>query len=180
MQRLFNKYLHASSRTEGRSGGFTLLELIVVLTVLTLLTAAIVPVFAGSSAGINGDRWVRDLVATLNYAHERSMMQSVEYRVYLDADAGSFWLARLSGYDGGNPVFAPLAYPEGRAMTLPEGYEIDRLRARRDAVEKAHFIAFYPTGASDIAEFRVVRRGSRSGFAISTSGILGEVEVVER
>lgn len=157
--------------------GFSLLELIVVLSVLTIITASVVPVFSGSLSRLRGDRSLRNFIATLKYAHERAVVQSVEYRVYLVPESGEFWLARFEGFERGQKYFEELDERRGNRERISDVFTIERPRARRDSGSDAYYVAFYPDGASDEARMRFTKADEGGRVEISTTGVLGRVEV---
>lgn len=163
----------------GRTAGFTFLELVVVVSILAILTAAIVPVYSASIAAMKRRGARGDLVATVLYLQELSIRQSRELRLYVDADDGQYWAAGWVSGLGEDRAFAPLADRDlGERRNLPEGLEWSRLQAKRDRRTGAHFVAFYPNGASDPATLRVgTRGGGRATFTMTIAGPLGEVSV---
>jgi len=74
--------------------GFTLMELIVVMTIISLMTAAVVPIYQGTLTWARNDRAVSQVVSLMKYAQERAVTDSVPYRFYIDDEKGAFWLAR--------------------------------------------------------------------------------------
>jgi prepilin-type N-terminal cleavage/methylation domain-containing protein len=76
--------LSPNGRARQSGGGFTLMELIIVLTIIVIMSAAVVPVFGPSMAKLQRDHAVRDFVATLRYAQERAVTDTREYRLALD------------------------------------------------------------------------------------------------
>lgn len=159
------------------TGGFSLLELIVVMTLITILTSAMIPVFSGALSGMEGDQWGRDLTAAFTYAHERAMAQSREYRVYLSPETREFWVAALVGFDDGAKVFEELMEGEGGRRVLPDSHELGRPKAHRDRKSEAYYVAFFPNGASDVAEVVLINHTTGEQTRIETTGVLGNVEV---
>ena len=68
-----------------------------------------------------------------------------------------------------------------KVRPLPERLIIESVKGRRDSKRDATFIAFYPSGASDLAEVRLARTDRwRKEYTIKTSGVLGVIELEER
>jgi len=129
--------------------GFTLMELIIVMSIIAILSAAVIPVFGGSMRQLERDHAVRDFVATLRYAHERSMTDTCEYRLILDKDNGEYWLTRFAGIKERKKTFEALEERQGENMFLPERLHFEKVKARKDRKEKYYFVAFYANGAVD-------------------------------
>lgn len=85
------RHTRPTYRVRERSG-YTLLELVVVMIILAILTSAIVPIFGESIKRLRRDGALDGLIASMKYAHERSIMDSVEYRFYMDDDKNCYWL----------------------------------------------------------------------------------------
>lgn len=162
-----------------RTAGYTLIELIVVMSILALMAAGVTPIFAGSLSWVRSDRVARDLVASFRYAGELAIMHETEYRLYIDTTEKAFWLEKRVDFDDhGDPVFEPADGAEGRKETLPEGMELPRPRARVDRSSNRYFISFYPGGACDVATVWVETNDGGT-VRIKTTGSLGSIEVEE-
>ncbi|MCL4218948.1 MAG: prepilin-type N-terminal cleavage/methylation domain-containing protein [Candidatus Hydrogenedentes bacterium] len=160
------------------SAGFTLLELMVVVTIITVFAAGVLPVYQGSLSRIRGARATHELVATVKHCQERAITEGVEYRLYLDDEENSYWVKRLAKRDAGDKVFASPPGLTGQKRRLPEKTDMSRPSARRDRDEDAYYVAFYPNGACDYATIKL-RRADRKRVTISTKGRLGQLEVDE-
>jgi len=161
--------------------GFSLLELIIVMTIITIIAVAVVPVFRGTLASVQTEHGVRDMVATIRYAQERAVTDSLEYRLYLDPEKGEYYLMRLEGHDEDNEkVFEPLEERIGDAMPLPKRMDMKRPRARKDRERDAYYVAFYPSGACDDVTIEFEHEDRSASLRIETNGSLGRLEVKER
>jgi prepilin-type N-terminal cleavage/methylation domain-containing protein len=156
-------------------GGYTLLELVVVMTILALMAAAVVPLYQGSVTRLRSDEAGRRLLATMKFAHERAIAEGAEYRLYLDHRNNTYWVMRLDAVEDGEKQFRNLARPYGGKRMLPEGMRMEIPTARRDSQRDAHYIAFFPSGACDYATVKL-RKSGRSMIAISTRGRLGRFD----
>jgi len=158
--------------------GFSLLELIVVLTLLSILTSAIVPVFAGSLESMRRDQAVRELLAVLKFAQERAIADSAEFRVYINEEKGVYWIESLQVAEDGARTFEELGESFTDPWVLPESIEFKKVKARDDRERDLKYISFFPSGACDYVEIELARNDRRT-VCIQTKGALGRFEVKE-
>lgn len=157
--------------------GFTLMELIVVLTIISIMSAAVVPVFRGTYESVESDHTLRDLVATIKYAQERAVTDCREYRLYISQKTNEYWLMSLAWSRGKkNKKFIPVEERQGDRMQLSKRIEIQRLTAKKDRKEKAAYIAFYPSGSCDHASITLAREDGKH-MKIQLRGALGELKI---
>ena len=157
-------------------GGFTLLEMVVVLMIVMIMTAAVLPMYQGSVTWVRRDRVTRDIVARMKYAQERAIADVTEYRFYLDRDDGTYWLMRSAGEEDGKDVFEEVGDAGATRDRLPESLEFEKPKASLDKERKAHYIAFYPGGACDYATV-TMKYDKSEEITIKTKGRLGQFEV---
>ena len=138
-----------------RSSGFTLLELMVVMTILAGMAMMVTLVFSDSLKSIRMENAARDLFAAMNYAHNRAIVESTEYRLYIQPKTNTYWLMYEGVDEEGYPVFIPVDELRENETTLPDSLEMNKSKARSDRQNKAHYIAFYPNGVCDTASFNV-------------------------
>ncbi len=165
----------SDNRASSSPRGFTLIELVIVLTIFALMTAAVVPIYVGSVTWARSDRAVRDFVALMKYAQERALTDQVEYRFYMDYDTGAFWLLRFGENEDGEPAFVALDESDTGRRTLPENVSLEGTKARKDSELEAHYIAFHGSGACDYATVKLDCAG-RKTVTIRTKGHLGQFE----
>ena len=160
------------------SGGFTFLELVVVLTILALLTAIIIPVFGESVSAMQRRSARGDFVALLYFTGELAVRESREMRLYLDDRNGAYWVEGWVSGHGDDKRFEPLAdRSQGGVRYFPEQLAITRVRARTDRARNLHYIAFLPSGACDRASVRLSNGEREGATTIATTGALGGVEL---
>ena len=171
--------LSPNRRARQSGGGFTLIELIIVLTIIVIMSAAVVPVFSGSMAKLERDHAVRDFVATLRYAQERAVTDTREYRLAIDPELNQYWLLRCAGVVERKKTFELIDERQGKAMFLPERLSMKSVKARKERQEKFYYISFYPNGACDRAEVTLQHEDGRA-VTVETKGSLGQLEVKEK
>jgi len=108
------------SRTIRRTRGFTLIELIVVLTILGILGAMIVPQFASTYVDALLRASGRELVAGLNLSYSLAVGRQTSCRLVLDPESGAWRIEELRTREGGVEEF-------GRVDDVPGAWgKIDR------------------------------------------------------
>lgn len=163
-----------------RSGGFTLVELVVVVTLLAILGMTVTPIFKSSFASIRGDHAMRDLFAVMKAAQADAIVEAVEYRLYLDTELDRYWLERGVYSREGYLDFERVAWREGIEVLLPDSLDMVETVARKGEERGTSYIAFYPSGACDVGEVLVQVSGSpREVYRIATTGTLVTFEAPE-
>ncbi len=175
-----------------REAGFTMMELIVVMSLLAVLMAAVVPVYSASLPGIQIRTARAEIVAVILAAQENAVREGRTHRVYFNAKEGAYWVmseqpvpeelaaTRTRGRKRGIEEPTYFEYIDagwGAVRYLPKYLELGRItHGRPDRELDAVYIACHPNGASDQAVFRFrdVRRGG-DRFTIRTLGTLGKV-----
>lgn len=126
-----------------RRQGFTLLELLVVLTVIALLMTAAVPMLGRSLPGAKFRASAADLRSEFQQARTTAIRENRETRVLLDADAGTY--RRDDAAEAGR---------------LPEGVRLSFVTARQELTgDLAGAIRFYPDGTSTGGAVRLDQGG---------------------
>ena len=153
-----------------RPAGFTLVELMIVMTLIAIMALSVAPVFRGSLARARADHAARDLFAEIKAAQESAVSEGVEYRVYFDLKKNAYWPARPGVTKDGEWAFLPVDVPGGEAIRLPDRLSIDEVRGRKgDSGTK--YLAFFPTGVGDAGEIKMHDEVDRTRrFTIETDG----------
>src|SRR6202040_67417 len=116
-----------------RHRGFTLLELLIVLTLMALIAAMTLPMFSGGVSGTDLKAAARDVAAGLRLARDRAISQRAESLLELNLEARTF---RVS--------------PDERSHRLPEKIDLKLYTAQRDlSSDKVGAIRFFPDGGSN-------------------------------
>lgn len=133
-----------------RQGGFTLLELLVVLTVVALMYALAAPQMGAGLPGVSARGAARDLVAVLQEGRSLALTEQRAVVVSIDGTARSLQL------DGRNQ---PL---RGKAQ-IHSG----------DVAAERFAVHFYPDGSSSGIELRVEQEHHR--YRVSVDWLTGRV-----
>jgi len=150
------RILHSSSR------GFTLLELILVMLVLTIAVALIVPQMSNFGRGRRIADCATEIVAVTRYARAKAISDGVTYRLNLDPQRGVYWLTmeQVSGGEFvgvGEEFGRDFTAPEGIALSWsvppqPSGSAVQQQQASQAAVP---YVDFRPDGRTDPAVIRL-------------------------
>jgi general secretion pathway protein H len=126
-----------------RRGGFSLLELILVIAVLSMLAAVVIPSLPGAleSARLRG--CAGEVRATLTLARTLAVSESRGRSVSFDLDSGEY------GVDG-----------DARKWLLPDGILLAAVRLGDAAAERGVVrIRFRPDGSADEAQIAISSSG---------------------
>ena len=154
-------YRQAASRTKG----FTLLEMMLVMTILALMTAMVTPVFNGTLSNMQSENAVRSMVTAMEYAQNRAVTDAKEYRVYLAPRSNQYWVEKVNAGNGSN---APSADAVGD--TLPESISFTQAKMQRDKRTNRYYVAFYPNGLCDQTVLALTAHNDGTHYQISTTG----------
>lgn len=126
------------------SSGFSLLELIVVMSLGVVLATISVPAYQGWRPSLNLRMAARQVVMDLKVARMRAVAQNVDHRILFPVGGGGYQFQRrgLAQYED-----------DGPAVTLPVGVTIAGCSARDSA------ISFRPRGNAGSFGTVVVQNG---------------------
>lgn len=141
--------------------GYTLLELLVVITVAGLLTAAFsTNIFAGKDT-VELRAAAQDLTALLKRARGEALAENRETAVFIDVDA------KVYGSEGGD-----------REYPLPSDAEIRFLTAAEEISRDSRgAIRFFPDGSATGGGLRLSRNGQT--YQVSVHWLTGQVSLAQ-
>jgi len=135
--------------TGGYSGGFTLIELMVVLVLLGVLLAVAFPSIGGGMATVKLKTSSREIAATLRLARSKAIREQQVYLVGFDLTKNQMELSSEN-----------LKYQ--KFFSLAEGISIEKvtpLKAKADWNQQRYYYFFTPNGMTE--SFEVVLRNER-------------------
>ncbi len=145
-------------RRTNSCAGFTLLELIVVILLLTILLGFAIPAFQAGNAGGSRDRVARELAHTVRKLKIAALDRQIIHKLHLDLNQNRIWVTR--GEQAAGLDDAPSSPQSER--TLPEDIRIAKVRFadNREIRSGRAEIAFYPQGYSDRAIIRLTDKAN--------------------
>jgi general secretion pathway protein H len=148
------------SEAERSSAGFTLLEMLVVIAILTLATAVAMPILARPSDGVRLQATARDLINALRLTREMAIARNAEIVLTIDVDKRTFASAAVRVQSFGPDIAAALTFAE------PE----------RTARSTGGF-RFFPDGSSSGGDVHFRLRGSEAKVCVNW--LTGEAQLGE-
>jgi len=175
--------------------GFTLLELLVVLVIISIMAAFVGPRIAGSMSSLTLKTAAKKVAASLRYARSQATSESRPYFVLFDLDKGRLTIkfgqtatkedkekeAAEGGQDpGASEGMADEAVKDRfKVYALPEGVRFDKVVSDKNEDTSDIFqIVFFPNGGSSGGEVLLENdRGRR--YNISVDFVVGTVRLGE-
>jgi general secretion pathway protein H len=139
--------------------GFTLLEMLIVLVILSLLMTLVPPLFSNALPSLRLKTVANDLSQDLNYIRDIAILKGKKTLVVLDPEAG---------------IYASEEKDRGEVQVLPDDIKLNTSHiALRDVEDKNPVIAFFADGSSS-GGIITLSRGERA-FSIIVDWITGSV-----
>jgi type II secretion system protein H len=143
----------AQKRQLNRSKGFTLLELILVMVILSTVLAMAAP----SLRGFFGSRKTHDeaarLLALTQFARSQAISEGIIYRLNFDTNDRTYWLTSQQA-----GIFEELETEFGYVFTFPSDITVELEDV--DKEDNEMFFAFTPQGTVTAGTIRLIdRRG---------------------
>jgi general secretion pathway protein H len=153
--------LHRQRRPEHhRNRGFTLVELLVVLVIISLMLALVGTSISRSVSGAEMRSAAREVAASLRYTRTRAILSKSEQVFSLDTESREYRAADRE--------------PE----TLPEGMSVELNTARSELTsETAGGIRFFPDGGSTGGNVRLEANGRV--YRVNVAWLTGEASLEE-
>ncbi|CAH1386512.1 GspH/FimT family pseudopilin [Candidatus Nitrotoga sp. M5] len=142
------------------SAGFTILELLVVLTLMAMVYALAVPMISAGMPGTELKGAARQLAAGLRQARSQAVTRKVESTLTLDVEKRNF---KVSG--------------DQRQYALPAKLDISLFTAQSELLpDKIGAIRFYPDGSSTGGRITVTS-GDRK-YDVNVDWLTGQVTIL--
>jgi type II secretion system protein H len=148
-----------------RQGGFTVLELLVVLLIVMVLVGVAVPRFRGTFRHLQLQVAASDVATLLTYASRRAVARGEALRIEFDADGRRYWLARVD-----ETTSERLSGTFGRVSSVPAAIAL---------APSTRTVTFYPDGRADPFEV-LISDDTQAGYRVRTNARTGRVTLLER
>lgn len=144
-----------------RQDGVTLLELLIVLTLMAFIVAIVLPTLGGGVSTTALKSAAREVAAGLRYARGQAIAQRTEALLVLDVDARTFTLP-----------------PDAHMHRLPEHVDVKLYTAQRDLVgDKVGAIRFFPDGGSTGG--RITLASGERKYDVDVDWLTGRVTILD-
>lgn len=147
------------SRHRHHDAGFSLVELLVVLTLAALLASLVGGSIFRSLDGVKTRQAGKDLVTALRYTRGQAIVTREEQTLEVNVEQRSF------------------RAPSRKATTLPDGVEVTLRTAAFDLDNNVGRVRFFPDGSSTGAQIRLT--SGRRQWLISVGWLTGEIDLVQ-
>jgi general secretion pathway protein H len=148
-------------RARARAGGMTMLELLVVLSLMGLIAAMSVPFLSGGVSGSELRGAAREVAAGLRYARSDAVATRKETRLLLDLGERTFRIDR-----------------DPRVHALPKKLEMKLFTAQQDLVDASSgAIRFFPDGGSNGG--RITLASGERKFEVDVDWLTGRVAILD-
>lgn len=155
------------------AAGFTFLELVVVISILSLLFFFSLPSLDSYIFTDPSKKVARLIASTVQDLKQRALTDQKEYRLHIASDAGEIWVEEASMDEKASAEARKngLSLPEDMVVELP-GVDSSSGESSAEAM-----VRFYPRGYSDRAEIHLVR--DEQTLLLVVEPFLSQVEIVE-
>ncbi|MEO7134099.1 MAG: GspH/FimT family pseudopilin [Vicinamibacterales bacterium] len=148
-------------RSRGTARGVTLLELLIVLSIMAIIAAMVVPMLGNGVSSSALKSAARQVAAALRSARSDALVTRQETRVVLNLEQRTFQIDR-----------------DPRQHALPNQVEMKLFTAQRDIVdEKVGAIRFYPDGGSNGG--RVTIAAGERKYEVDVDWLTGRVAILD-
>ena len=133
--------------------GFTLLELVLVMLVLSVVLAMVAPSLSGFGAGREAEYAGAQVMTLSRWAREQAITDGRVYRLNFNPSTNTYW---VSAQVGG--VYERVNSDWGQDFSLPEGVTM-----QWDAPQEngAYCIDFHPSGRAQPVRVQITSRGNQ-------------------
>ncbi|MBK5307260.1 MAG: GspH/FimT family pseudopilin [Frankiaceae bacterium] len=161
------------ARLHGDDAGFTLLEILVALTIMGILTGLAVGPFRAYERATKEQGSVRDVVSTLRNAQERAVSEARTYCVTFNTSAGTYTLSRPV-----DPSATPLQC-DATTVGVRKAFDL-RSRIAFESVSftsasGSNTVFFTPRGSATPGNVVISRPGSSKRYTVSVEGLTARV-----
>jgi len=165
---------------EGFEGGFTLLEMLWVLFILSILLSVVVPNFSGTLFQMGLENKAREIFAAFGYTQQQALSQNDYFGIFFNLTAGNQQVTcyRRKGYDAyGVPIVDPNNVLTNPLTHKPYVIKMNQEGLSSDAlISSAAFggnpwVEFNPMGDPNCGGGQCILAGDHFSYTMSVSRI---------
>ena len=162
---------------ELRDKGFSLIELIVVMILLSLTGALVVPSLSRFSKGVELKGAVKRVAAILRFSRSEAVNQGKVYQVFFDAELRQVRVQPAETEEGKAEGEPAEQKPSQKIYIMPPSVQIKEVKAEEpEFPSELPTIEFYPNGGSNGGSI-LLDGGGGKVFKITVFFLTGEVRV---
>jgi len=161
-----------------RQGGFTLVELTLVVVLMVALAAVAAPAFAGFWRASQAKSCAWRIAALARAAREQAICRGARTSLQYDAEAREFRLAVEPDPVNAPGEFEGLELASARPAGIPDPVEAVDCSVEGQAADQARPVIFFPDGQALEAEI-VLQASNGPAFSIKISALTGQARVIE-
>jgi len=162
---------------ELRDKGFSLIELIVVMILLSLTGALVVPSLSRFSKGVELKGAVKRVAAILRFSRSEAVNQGKVYQVFFDAELRQVRVQPAETEEGKAEGEPAEQKPSQKIYIMPPSVQIKEVKAEEpEFPSELPTIEFYPNGGSNGGSI-LLDGGDGKVFKITVFFLTGEVRV---
>ena len=167
-----------SVQVNTHTSGFTLLELLVVIAVMTIMASIGAGAFVGANHKLKVQKAASSLLIMAQYARMSAVEQQTAYKLYIDMNNNEFYLATAFFDEQGAAQEVIIEDSFCKPVTLENGITIEDARVLSNDYDlgntsnSMYLIAFAPDGTSQTA---VVQIGDgETHYTLSVNEVTGK------
>jgi Tfp pilus assembly protein FimT len=146
-----------------RGSGFTLLELVLVLVIVTAVLGMVAPSLSGFAEGRKPGEAALQFATCSHWARDQAVSEGATYQINIDADKRTWQIVHVDGN-----VQTPAEGEMGREYKADESVTVTALRPGGMPLTE---IVFEPTGRVDVGEVRFAGSAGRQASVVCDSSL---------
>lgn len=169
---------------KNKSAGFTLIELIIVLTLVGLLSGLVMPRMFNTLTNMELKSAARDTISFLARARTWAYYKKNHIKVSVDLEKGQLirYVYRQATAENGAAIDGPeMVWAKVENYFLPKSVSIKRVSLQengKDITQGRVDLVFYPTGTSNGGKIFLVSKKGRT-IPVGIDVITGDVRIIE-
>jgi len=148
--------------------GFTLLELVLVISLILLIAGFSGPLFRRTFSDLELKNTVYNLSKIINYAQEMAIIERTNYKIIFNDEENKYWLTKLDTKDA-ESIYKRIGGKYGRTFRLPESFTL---------FYEKEYVTLYPDGQADKYKIKIFDK-SGHGYELNVKGFGNQVVTEE-